>query len=97
MKLDKKASTYGLHESLIIPIGAKSKQNIIDYVGEIERIFGNEKAFLVSFKPLDQPNNLSVWQHRRSYSFYAVCSPYSILKTKLFLLRRVFPAFYLEH
>lgn len=67
MKLDSRAITYGFHGSLIVPIGAKSKQSIVEYIGDIKHTFGNESAFLVAFKPLEQPNNLPVWQHPRSY------------------------------
>ncbi|HRI21783.1 MAG TPA: hypothetical protein PLA68_12555 [Panacibacter sp.] len=67
MKLDTRAKTYGLDDSLIIPIAAKSKEMISDYIGDIEYVFRDDKAFIVSFAPLKQPGNLPVWQHPRSY------------------------------
>lgn len=67
MILDPKGVTFGLHDSLIIPVGAKSKKAIEKYVGVIDETFANESAFLVSFSPLEFPNELGVWKHERSY------------------------------
>ena len=58
--------TFGLHSSLILPIGAKSKNSIEKYVGKIEEVIVKDNAFLVSFDPLEPPNDLPVWNHQRS-------------------------------
>ena len=67
MIIDSKATTFGLHKSLIIPIGAKSKKSIEDFVGKIDRVFGNDSAFLVSFAPIEDPNEFKIWTHKRSF------------------------------
>jgi hypothetical protein len=64
--IDTKASTFGLHHSLIIPIGARSRKSIEQFVGPVEQVFGNDEAFLVSFEPHGLPNDLPVWKHERS-------------------------------
>lgn len=67
MLLNVKAKTFGFHDSLIIPVGARTIGDIEKYVGNIDQTFGNSKALLVSFSPLSPPNHLPVWQHERSY------------------------------
>jgi hypothetical protein len=66
MFLDPLAETFGLHSSLVIPIGAKSKSAIEKYIGNITNSFSNDKAFTVSFEPLSLSNDLPVWKHDRS-------------------------------
>lgn len=67
MQLNAKGKTFGFHDSLIIPIGAKSKEDIQNYVGSIDETFGKDNALLVSFSPLSPPNHLPVWQQERSF------------------------------
>ncbi|TRX62541.1 hypothetical protein FNH22_00145 [Fulvivirga sp. M361] len=67
MLIDTRGVTFGLHNSLIIPIGAKSKASIQKFVGTIDKVFKNNAAFLVSFLPLEGPNELEVWKHKRSF------------------------------
>ena len=67
MILAPKRSTFGLHDSLIVPIGAKSKDAIEKYVGSIEFEYGEGNAFLVSFSPLSHPNSLGIWEMERSF------------------------------
>jgi hypothetical protein len=67
MLLNDKAKTFGFHDSLIIPVGAKTIDDIEKYVGNIDKTLGKSKALLVSFSPLSPPNHLPVWQHERSY------------------------------
>lgn len=67
MQVNAKGKTYGFHDSLIIPVGAKSAADIENYVGNIDAIFGKNTAFLVSFSPLAPPSDLPVWQHERSF------------------------------
>jgi hypothetical protein len=66
MLLDPLGVTFGLHASLIIPIGAKSISSIEKYVGTIEATYDQGKTLVVSFNPLCTPNSLPVWQHDRS-------------------------------
>ena len=65
-KIDTRFPTFGLHNSLIIPIGAKSKSSIEEFIGSIEQVFGDDEAFLISFEPIELPNKLPVWEHERS-------------------------------
>ncbi len=65
MFVDPLAETFGLHPSLIIPIGAKSKESIEKYVGSIDKVIGNAQAFVIKFTPLSPPNELPVWKHFR--------------------------------
>lgn len=65
MLIEPFAETFGLHHSLVIPIGAKSKESIEKYVGSIDKIIGDSKAFIVGFEPLALPNELPVWKHSR--------------------------------
>lgn len=69
-QIDHASSTFGLHHSLVIPIGAKSRASIERYVGNIEKVFGNEDAFLVTFEPHGLPNELPVWKMERSALFH---------------------------
>lgn len=66
MILEPNGITFGLPKSLIVPIGAKSKASIQRYVGVIESNFDDDSAFLVSFCPLEKPDQSEVWQHHRS-------------------------------
>lgn len=64
-QLDPLASTFGLHHSMVIPIGARSKESIERYVGRIERVFGKDEGFMVYFEALAPANDLPVWAHHR--------------------------------
>jgi hypothetical protein len=66
MLLDPLGVTFGLHPSLIIPIGAKSTSSIEKYVGAIEESYDRDKILVVAFDPLCAANSLPVWQHDRS-------------------------------
>jgi len=66
MLIDPLAETFGLHPSLLIPIGAKNKESIERYIGSIDITIGNCEAFVVNFAPLAPPNELPVWSHPRS-------------------------------
>jgi hypothetical protein len=66
MLVDPLAQTYGLHPSLLIPIGSKTKEAIEKYVGSIDTIIGDYEAFVVNFTPIAPPNGLPVWNHIRS-------------------------------
>jgi hypothetical protein len=67
MKIDKNSSTFGLYNSLIIPIAAKSIYALEEYVGEVQSIKnGTFDGYMIDFIPLDTPNNLEVWNNPRS-------------------------------
>jgi hypothetical protein len=65
--INEKASTFGLHPSLIIPVGAKSRESIEAFVGPILQVFGREEAYLVTFEPHGLSNGLPVWKLERSH------------------------------
>ena len=72
MKFDKKSSKFGLHESLVIPIAARTPDAIKEYIGDIEKMAsGSKNAFIVTFEPLAPPNELEIWKNPRSYLLQA--------------------------
>lgn len=58
--------TSSLDQCLIIPVAAKSIEAIEKYVGKITLISKDNKWCYVDFVPLDQTNQLEVWEHPRS-------------------------------
>ncbi len=66
MLIDPLGETFGLHPSLITPIGAKSRDSIEKFFGVIEKSYYSDKVFIIAFEPLCAPNLLPVWQHDRS-------------------------------
>lgn len=65
MLIDPLSETYGLHSSLLIPIGARNREAIEKYIGSIDITIGDNEAFVVNFVPLEPPNELPVWTHNR--------------------------------
>lgn len=72
MKFDKKSSKHGLHESLAIPIAARTLDSIKEYVGEFE-VFksGSREAYIVNFEPWAAPNEMEIWNNPRSHLLHA--------------------------
>lgn len=72
MKFDKKSSKFGLHESLTIPIAARTLDSIREYVGEFE-VFksGTREAYIVTFEPWAVPNEMEIWCNPRSHLLHA--------------------------
>lgn len=60
--IDKNARTHGLPKSMIVPIAAKSINDLLKYVGNCKPILRNsEAAFEVKWNPFEINENLKIW------------------------------------
>lgn len=94
MKIDPQSSTFGLHQSLVIPVAATSVEAIREYVGEAESIkSGSREAFIVRFEPLAPPNELEIWQNPRAGLLHQSTQLWVHVDDKNYrkLYQRVFP------
>jgi len=61
--------TYGLEDSLIIPVAAKSILSIEKYVGTVTERSNNGHWLYLDFAPLSMDRSMPVWQKPRSELF----------------------------
>jgi hypothetical protein len=99
MKFDKKSSKFGLHESLTIPIAARTLDAIREYVGEFE-VFksGSKEAYIVNFEPWATPNEMEIWSNPRSHLLHASKQVWVHVDNKSYrrLYKNIFPGLELK-